>query len=51
MVLTVIGLLILAGFVVLLLSEMEPPKAKLWIAVLFLYFIELIRLLPLGKLG
>ena len=48
--LTVIGLLVLVGFIVLVAASMlEPPKAKLWVAVLMLYVIELLRLLPVGK--
>lgn len=50
MVLTVIGLLVLAGFILTLASTWNPPRASLWVAVLLLYVIELIRLLPLGVL-
>lgn len=48
--LTVIGLFLVLGLIMLVLSSMiEPPKAKLWVAVLCLFTIELLRLLPVGK--
>ncbi len=46
---TVIGILVAVGFIVLVLSVLTPPRAQLWLAVLFLYIIELLRLLPVGK--
>ncbi len=48
MILTVFLLLVLCGLVLLIASVTSPPRAPLWIAVLFLYIIELLRLLPLG---
>lgn len=48
--LTAIGLFLVLGLVMLVLSSMlEPPKAKLWVAVLCIYIIELLRLLPVGR--
>jgi hypothetical protein len=49
MILTVIGVLVLLGFLLLIASRLNPPRAELWLAVLFLYLIELLRLLPVGK--
>lgn len=49
MIFTVIGVLVVIGLIVLVLSRLTPPRAELWLAVLFLYIIELIRLLPVGK--
>ena len=46
---TVIGILIAVGFLILVLSRLSPPRAELWLAVLFLYLVELLRLLPVGK--
>lgn len=48
MVVSVIGFLALAAFILTLLSAAgyRPP---LWVAVLLLSLIELLRLLPLGR--
>jgi hypothetical protein len=46
---TVIGILVAVGFLILILHRLNPPRAELWLAVLFLYPIELLRLLPVGK--
>ena len=45
--LTVIGFLVFAGFICTIASAMG--KCPLWVAVLLLFIIELIRILPLGK--
>lgn len=42
---TVLGLLLLVGFIFLALSI--AGKVPVWIAVLFLFIIELLRILPL----
>ena len=47
MVLTVIGLLVLAAFVATVVAAMG--KAPLYVAVLLLSLVELLRLLPLGR--
>lgn len=44
--LTVIGLLVIAAFIVTIASAMG--KAPLWVAVLLLTLVELLRILPLG---
>lgn len=49
MIFTFIGAILLIGIIFLVAAVLEPPKAKLWVAVLLLYIIELVRLLPLGK--
>ncbi len=45
---TVFAVLVLVGFLLLVASLLSPPRASLWMAVLFLYLIELLRLLPVG---
>jgi len=47
--LTVIGVLVLVGFVLTIATTWNPPKVGLWVPVLLLFVIELLRLLPLGK--
>lgn len=49
MLFTVIGILVAVGFIVLVLSRLSPARAELWLAVLFLYLVELLRLLPVGR--
>jgi len=44
--LTVIGLLVLAAFIVTLLNAIG--KAPLWVAVLLLVIVHLVALVPLG---
>jgi hypothetical protein len=44
-VLTVLGLLIVAAFVVTIMSAMG--KAPLWVGVILLCIVELVRILPL----
>ncbi len=48
MILSVLLILALAGFIIVILSALTPPRAALWVAVLLLYIMELLRLLPLG---
>jgi hypothetical protein len=45
--LTVIGLLVIAAFVITLLSAIG--KAPLWVAVLLLTLVHLLGLVPLGR--
>ena len=45
--LTVIGLLVLAAFIVTIAAAMS--KAPLWVSVLLLCLVELLRILPLGR--
>jgi hypothetical protein len=47
MILTITAILVLVSFLVCVLAALTPPKANLWIAVLFLTLVEMIRLLPL----
>lgn len=49
MLLTVMVLLSVAAFVCAMLSQTNPPRAPLWVAVVLLCVVELIRTLPLGK--
>ncbi len=46
--LTLTLLLVLAAFVVTILSTFSPPKAQLWVAVLLLIVVALLRLVPIG---
>ena len=47
MLLTVIGFLVVAAFIVTILSAIG--KAPLWISVILLCLVELLRILPIGK--
>jgi hypothetical protein len=47
MLMTVIGLLVLAAFICAIVSAMG--KCPLWVSVMLLCLVELLRILPLGK--
>jgi len=47
MLMTVIGFLVVAAFVVTVLAAIG--KAPLWVSVLLLCLVELLRILPIGK--
>lgn len=46
---TVFVVLVIAAFILTLVSIGTPSKVPLWVAVLVLCFIELLRVLPLGR--
>jgi len=48
MILTVTLLLVLAAFIVTILSALTPARAPLWIAVLLVCVALLLRSLPIG---
>lgn len=45
--LTVIGFLVVAGFICTIVSALG--RCPLWVAVLLVFVVELIRILPLGR--
>ena len=47
MILTVIGVLVIAAFIVTIAAAMS--RAPLWVGVLLLCLVELLRILPLGR--
>jgi hypothetical protein len=47
MVMTVMSLLVIAAFIVVILSAIG--RAPLWVAVLLLCLIELLRIVPIGR--
>jgi len=49
MLLTVIGFLVIAAFVVTIAAAAAPNKCPLWVAVLLICVVEMLRILPSGK--
>jgi len=44
--LTVTLLLLVSAFIITLLSALNPSRAPLWVAVLFLIILELLQVVP-----